>query len=105
VLGLVTAAVAKGEGEVWLTRYEGDSLTLLIEPSRAFVMYLASAGDSGVTAHDHRMTGSPDKASFTLSNGQVDDFEETLPKDETLAIVEHFVTSGELAPWVAWVEG
>jgi hypothetical protein len=107
VLGLVTAAVAKGAGELWLTRYEEDSLTLLLEARRAFVMYLALDGDSGVTAHDARMAGSPDTASFTLSNGQVDEFsfEETLPKDDALAIVRHFVSSGGLAPWIEWVEG
>jgi len=107
VLGRVTAAIARGAGELWLTRYEEDSLSLLIEPSRAFVMYLAFPGDSGgVTAHDPRMTGSPKRASFTLSNGQVDEFgyEETLPKDEAIAIVDHFLRTGELAPWVRWVE-
>jgi Immunity protein Imm1 len=105
VLRLVTAAVAKGAGEVWLTRYEEDSLTLLIEPRRAFVMYLAFPGDSGVTAHDPRMTGSPEKASFTLSNGQVDEFgyEETLPKDDVIAVVDHFLRTGELPRSVAWV--
>jgi hypothetical protein len=107
VLGMVSNAVAKGAGELWLTRYEEDSLTLLVEPRRAFVMYLAFDGDSGVTAHDPRMAGSPDTASFTLSNGQVDEFsfEETLPKDDVPAVVEHFVSSGKLAPWITWVEG
>jgi hypothetical protein len=107
VLGSVSTAVAKRAGELWLTRYEEDSLTLLLGPRRAFVMYLAFPGDSGVTAHDARMAGSPDIASFTLSNGQVDEFsyEETLPKDDALAVVEHFVSSGGLAPWVEWVEG
>ena len=107
VLGLVTAAVASDAGELDLTRYEEDSLTLLIEPSRAFVMYLKSARDSGVTAHDPRKAGSPDKASFTLSNGQVDefDYEETLRKSDAIAVVDHFLSTGELAPWVAWVEG
>jgi hypothetical protein len=106
VLGLVTAAVKKGAGEVWLTRYEEDSLALLLGPSRAFVMYLACDGDSGVTAHDPRKRGSPEQASFTLSNGQVDefDYEETLPKNDVVAIVEHFLNTRELAPWVAWVE-
>jgi hypothetical protein len=106
VLGMVSSAVAKGAGELSLTRYEEDSLTLLIEPRRAFVMYLAFDGDSGVTAQDPRMAGSPDTASFTLSNGQVDEFsfEETLPKDDALSVVQHFVSSGGLAPWVAWVE-
>jgi hypothetical protein len=106
VLGMVSKAVAKGAGELWLTRYEEDSLNLLIEPMRAFVMYLAFDGDSGVTARDPGMAGSPGKASFTLSNGQVDefDYEETLPKDDAISVVRHFLSTGEHAPWVAWVE-
>ena len=58
---MVSKAVAKGAGELWLTRYEEDSLSLLIEPRRAFVMYLAFDGDSGVTARDLGMAGSPQK--------------------------------------------
>ena len=106
VLELVTAAVAKGTGELWLTRYEEDSLSLLVEPRRAFVMYLAFDGDSGVTARDPRMAGSPGKASFTLSNGPVDefDYEETLPKDDAIPVIRHFLSTGELPPWIAWIE-
>jgi hypothetical protein len=105
-LGMVSNAVAKGAGELWLTRYEEDSLNLLIEPRRVFVMYLAFDGDSGVIAHDPRMAGSQGEASFTLSNGQVDefDYEETLPKDDVISVVRHFLSTGELAPWVAWIE-
>lgn len=105
VLARVAPVVASGGGELWLTRYEEDSLTLLIEPKRAFVMYLDD-GDSSVTARDPSMAGSPSMARFTLSNGQVDEFslEETLPKDDALAVVQHFVSSGGLAPWIAWVE-
>ena len=107
VIDLATAAVEKGAGELWLTRYEEDSLTLLIEPTRTFVMYLAFPGDSGMTARDPEVTGSLDTAAFTLSNGQVDEFpyDETLPKDDALSVVQHFVRTGERAPSVMWAEG
>ena len=107
VVELATAAVVKGTGELWLSRYEEDSLTLLIEPTRTFVMYLAFPGDSGVSARDPAVTGSLDTAAFTLSNGQVDEFpyEGTVPTDNALSVVEHFVRTGELATSVAWAEG
>jgi hypothetical protein len=104
VATLVEAAIAKGAGELWLTRYEDDSLGLLIEPARVFFTYLAFDGDSGVIARDPEAQGSPETASFILSNGQVDDipYEETLPKDGARFVVQHFVDTGELAPWVTW---
>ena len=42
-----------------------------------------------------------------MSNGQVDefDYQETLPKDDAISVVRHFLSTGELAPWVAWIEG
>lgn len=106
VIDLVRAAIEAGGGDLWLTRYQEDSLSLLVEPRRAFVMYTAFPGDSGMTARDEEMKGSHETAAFTLSNGQVDEFpyEETLSKNDALAVVGHFLNAGELAPSVRWVE-
>lgn len=32
-------------------------------------------------------------------------YEETLPKDDAISVLRHFLNTGELAPWVAWIEG
>ncbi len=76
--GALRCAVAGGladaaTGELWLTRWTGEALSVLFEPERAFVMELAGPGDPGSVARDPAVAHERAPFAFTLSNGQVDD--------------------------------
>jgi hypothetical protein len=76
-------------GELWLTRWTGEALTVLFEPERAFVMELGGPDDAGSVACDPERSGERQPVAFTLSNGQVDEWplEATVSRDQALDAV------------------
>ena len=94
--GAVAGALAEpATGELWLTRWTGEALSVLFEPERAFVMELAGPGDPGSVARDPEVARERAPVAFTLSNGQVDEW----PLEAT---VSHAQALDAVA---AWAEG
>lgn len=93
--------------EVWLGASEdGPSLAMLVNGSRAWLMYLRESGDAGFSSRNPDYDG-PREAMlpFEIENGQGDEFPVawTLPLDEAIAACEYFVTSGgDRSPEVLW---
>jgi hypothetical protein len=76
-------------GELWLTRWTGEALTVLFEPERAFVMELGGPDDAGSVACDPERSGERQPVAFTLSNDHVDEWplEATVSRDQALDAV------------------
>ncbi len=83
----------------------GPTLTVLLNPQRAFVMWIAQGGDAGKHAVDSDTDGS-DEHEFTLANGQVDEFSaaDTVSREAALEAVAHFLKTREASPRLAWRE-
>jgi hypothetical protein len=79
-------------GEIWLSRWTGEALTVLFEQERAFVMDLAGHDHAGSVACDPRCSGERRPLAFTLSNGQVDEW----PLEAT---VSHAQALDAVAAW------
>ena len=99
--------------EVWLERDDGDgvdhgSMALLASGDRAWLMHLRHHdGDSGFSSRDPDYAGREDAVlPFMLSNGQEDEYPVawTIARDEAYRALEHFMVTGERAPWVTWHE-
>jgi hypothetical protein len=90
---------------VRLTRWQEDSLTLLLNPERAFVMYLTRPGDPGVQACDLNWLRSDKTATFTCSCYGIPltfDYAMTIPKQLAGEVAGHYLRTGTLAEWVPW---
>jgi Immunity protein Imm1 len=91
--------------EIWLTRRDGQALSLLVSGDRGWLMFLREAGDAGFSSRGAdavaRRRGT---LPFRLSNGQVDEHPVrwTVPIEDALRVVEHFFEHGERAPFIRW---
>jgi hypothetical protein len=105
VLHHLQEANAMEYAEICLTHYEEDTLFILTNMQRAFLMYLRFSGDPGMSSRDPSQFDSSEER-FRLSNGQVNSFSanHTVAKEQVLPAVEHFVSTGQLPDWIIWKE-
>jgi hypothetical protein len=91
------------QAEVWLSEEDGPSLCVLKSGGRALLMFLRRAGDPGMTSRSE-LTESGGTLSFTLSNGQVDEYPVawTVPFDRARQAAEYFWFHRGPAPFVVW---
>jgi hypothetical protein len=91
--------------ELWVSVPDGPSMSMLRNGSCAWLMYLRFNGDAGfVSRGDVAKTGD---ASYTLSNGQVDEYPLSWCIDLEQcyrAISYFFVNEGAQPSWIAWQE-
>jgi len=83
----------------------GPILTVLLNPHRAFVLWMAEEGDSGKHATDSEIHGL-DEQKFTLANGQVDEFSafDTVSRGAATQAVAHFLKTREASSRLTWKE-
>lgn len=93
------------EFELWLCTPGGRSLCMLRNGANAWLMYLRFAGDSGFASlGDPSATGT---ASYTLSNGQVDEYPLSWCLDIGQcykAVAYFFANEGARPAFVEWQE-
>jgi len=101
----VARLLATGSGEIWIGAYGPESLTVLVNPGRAFVMLLRADDDEGLLAGDPGAEGDCGDEAFTLSNGQVDEFERerTVTHDQAMLCVHSFLADRTLSADVRWI--
>lgn len=89
------ALVVSATGQLGLSRWTGEGLTLLFERERAFVMELAGPDYTGSVACDPQRSGQRRPVRFTLSNGQVDEWplEATVSRKQALDAVTDWVNA------------
>ncbi len=89
--------------ELWISRHDGPSLTMLRNGDHAWLMYLRFTGDSGVVSRgDQRKQGT---CSYALSNGQIDEYPLSwcVNLDECYkAVAYFFVNDGARYNFVTW---
>lgn len=92
-------------GELWLSRWRGEGLSLLFGPERAFVMELEGPGHFGWVACDPQSPGERQPVAFTLSNGQVDEWPlaATVSRDQALDAVACWAAGGR-AESLLWTD-
>jgi hypothetical protein len=99
-LDSVLATVEAAEcGELWLTRYEQDSLALFVTGPQAVLMYLKEPGDTGIMSFNPDFEGDPDEpVEFRNIHGQGTDFLAwmVIPKSAGIGAVREFFCTGGL---------
>jgi len=79
----------------------------LINGDQGWLMYLREPGDSGFSSRNPDYAGPADATiDYLLSNGQRDEYPASwaLPLEVVERALEHFVATGEQAPFVKWHE-
>jgi hypothetical protein len=90
--------------ELWVSVPNGPRMALFRSGTHAWLMYLAAGDVSFVSQGDPAMTG---EASYTLSNGQVDEYPLSWCIDLECcyqAIMYFFVNEGAKPEWITWKE-
>ena len=94
--------------EVLFERDDGALLIVMLSGPRAMVLYQRQIGDPddvGQSARDPLVANDADTlVEVRLSNGQVDrhPLSETVPRQDAVRAAEHFVSTGQRAPWLSW---
>ena len=93
--------------EMWLTTGDdGPSLTMLVNGSSAWLIYLQDQDDAGFHSLNPSYHGPAEqRMKFQLSNGQMDEYPVawTLALEEALDACEYFVTTqGGRSPALTW---
>ena len=94
-----------GEFEVWLSASQGQAICMLRNGSNAWLMYLRHDGDTGFTSNAE--TSRTGVASYTLSNGQVDEYPLSwcIEVEQCYkALAYFFANEGGKPEWVPWHE-
>ena len=94
-----------GEFEVWLSASQGQAICMLRNGSNAWLMYLRHDGDTEFTSSAE--TSRTGVASYTLSNGQVDEYPLSwcIEVEQCyIALAYFFVNEGGKPEWVSWHE-
>lgn len=88
-------------GETNVTLANGEIVTLLLSPDRAFLLHMREAGDEGRVAS--RRSGKAKAWRFRLSNGQEDEYPDdmTLPRELALSVFSSLIR-GEDVKTVNW---
>jgi hypothetical protein len=102
----VRRLVASGDADIWVADYSERSLTVLVNPERAYVMLLLEDRDESLMAGDPAAAGDETPERFTLDNGQVDELprQSTVTHAQAMKCVRSFLRDGSLDPDVRWLE-
>ncbi len=114
---LVRAALAEQTSHFIMTRYEGDSMHLFLNPERGWLMYLREPADSGLYILDPAFERDVDDVDDVYYQEPEEDFEctcgismtfprsQTLPRERAADVVrEFFATRGALPETIDWFE-
>src|SRR4029453_14880055 len=91
--------------EIWLQRDTGQWLGVLINSSRAMLVYGRFEGDPGFSSRTSpEESESEELVEFVLSNGQHDDYPAfwTVSTEVALRAIVYLFTNGQPAPWITW---
>ena len=97
-----TAGVA--EEELWLTSPDGSRICMLRSGSRALLMFQRRDADTGFTTRADGDVAGAEMLSFTLANGQVDEYPAswTVTAEHAREALEQFFRTGTRPPVVQW---
>lgn len=91
--------------ELWIEGGNGATLCALLNGDSGWLMYLRENGDPGFSSRNVEYAGPADGAiQYRLDNGQVDEYPAcwALPAGDVKKALQHFLLTGEPAPWIAW---
>jgi hypothetical protein len=93
------------KGEIWMEGHDEKKICVLLNESRAFVMYLPDNGGDSYSVVD-KDEPEDEFEEFVLSNGQEDEYPKTMTvdKDTMIKILEHYYKTGNQYQGVQWVE-
>ena len=105
VADLTATLAACSDGDFSIQSIRGPILIVLLNPHRAFVMWMAEEGDAGKHAIDAD-GDALESFRFQLANGQVDEFSafDTVSREAALEAVAHFLKTREASPQLTWRE-
>ena len=91
------------EADFSIEHNDGPILFVLLNPQRAFVMWMREEGDAGMHAVDPSAEGS-DFQELVLSNGQVDEFSnfDTITREAARDALAHFLETREPSTKLNW---
>lgn len=97
-----TLAAGK-DADFGIEHNDGPLLVVLLNPERAFVMWMSEQGSTGQHAVEPSADGQ-DAQEFVLSNGQVDEFSsyDTISREVALEAVAHFIQTREPSHHLKW---
>ena len=91
--------------ELWMGTNDGAEMTALVSGDSGWLMYLRENGDPGFSSRNLDYTGlAGEVIQYVLSNGQLDEYPASwaFPVGELKNALQHFLRTGEPAPWIAW---
>lgn len=91
--------------ELWLTSPNGSSMCMLRRDSRALLMFLRpQEPDAGFTTRGDADTTSSQLVTFTLANGQRDEYPVswTVEAERGQEALEYFFETAMMAPFLEW---
>jgi hypothetical protein len=101
------AAPREANLQIWVTASHGGTLSAFFVDAQAWLMYLRHEGDSGFSSRNPAYDGPPAAVrSFTLENGQVDEFPSSwfYPEAIVAAALREFATHGTRPEVIEWHE-
>jgi hypothetical protein len=93
--------------EAWFNK-DGRTLGVLTNADRCFVMYMPAGCNEDSYIVTDPVTSEPDVGIwFELDNGQMDLHKKFHTTSSAIAfkVLEHFISTGEMASFVTWLEG
>jgi hypothetical protein len=91
--------------EFWLTSPGGSSMCMLGRESRALLMFLRPGdADTGFTTRTNGDTSASELVTFTLANGQWDEYPAswTVDAERAREALEYFFTTATMPPFLIW---
>jgi hypothetical protein len=100
----VRRLVAPGDAEIWIGDHSERTLTLLVNPDRAFVMFVLEDRDQSLVAGDP--AAEADDTPERFSNDQVDEVprQRTTTHEQAINCVCSFLRDGSLDRGVRWLD-
>lgn len=91
--------------ELWLTSPDGSRMCMLRHGSRALLMFLPTGdADAGFTARADGEVSGAKAVTFTLANGQRDEYPAswTVDSEQAREALEYFFKTASMPPFLVW---
>lgn len=91
--------------ELWLTSPDGSSMCMLRRESRTLLMFLGPGqAGAGFTTRAVGEVAGPELVTFTLANGQRDEYPAswTVDAERALEALEYFFRTATMPPFLEW---